>query len=140
MTYVVTETCVDCKFTSCVSVCPVDSFHELPDRLYINPETCIDCNACMDECPVEAIYPDMDVPDEMQDWIELNWRVYFYCFRKISKTGNILMHQAFPRLSKTPGKVRHSAPLLGGDTDNVLKEIGISAKQIQMLRKNKIIN
>ena len=54
--------------------------------------------------------------------------------------GNILIHQAFPRLSKTPGKVRHSAPLLGGDTDNVLKEIGISAKQIQMLRKNKIIN
>ena len=54
--------------------------------------------------------------------------------------GNILMHQAFPRLSKTPGKVRHSAPLLGGDTDSVLKEIGISAKQIKMLRKNKIIN
>ena len=54
--------------------------------------------------------------------------------------GNILMHQAFPRLSKTPGKVRHSAPLLGGDTDNVLKEIGITVKQIQMLRKNKIIN
>ena len=54
--------------------------------------------------------------------------------------GNILMHQAFPRLSKTPGKVRYSAPPLGGDTDNVLKEIGISVKQIQMLRKNKIIN
>ena len=54
--------------------------------------------------------------------------------------GNILMHQAFPRLSKTPGKVRHSAPLLGGDTDDVLKEIGISDKQINMLRKNKIIN
>ena len=54
--------------------------------------------------------------------------------------GNILMHQAFPRLSKTPGKVRHSAPQLGGDTDNVLKEIGISDKQIHMLKKNKIIN
>ena len=54
--------------------------------------------------------------------------------------GNILMHQVFPRLSKTPGKVRHSAPLLGGDTDDVLKEIGISDKQINMLRKNKIIN
>ena len=50
------------------------------------------------------------------------------------------MHQAFPRLSKTPGKIRHSAPSLGGDTDLVLKEIGISEKQIQMLRKNKIIN
>ena len=56
MTYVVTEKCVDCKFTSCVSVCPVDAFHETPDRLYINPETCIDCNACMDECPVEAVW------------------------------------------------------------------------------------
>ena len=67
MTYVVTEKCVDCKFTSCVSVCPVDAFHELPDRLYINPETCIDCNACMDECPVEAIYPDMDVPEDLQE-------------------------------------------------------------------------
>ena len=54
--------------------------------------------------------------------------------------GNVLMHQAFPRLSKTPGKIRHSAPSLGGDTDEVLKEIGISEKQIQMLRKNKIIN
>ena len=54
--------------------------------------------------------------------------------------GNVLMHQAFPRLSKTPGKIRHSAPSLGGDTDVVLKEIGISEKQIHMLRKNKIIN
>ena len=54
--------------------------------------------------------------------------------------GNILMHQAFPRLSKTPGKIRNSAPSLGDDTDFVLKEIGISEKQIQMLRKNKIIS
>ena len=54
--------------------------------------------------------------------------------------GNVLMHQAFPRLSKTPGKIRHSAPSLGGDTDLVLKEIGISENQILMLRKNKIIN
>ncbi len=54
--------------------------------------------------------------------------------------GNVLMHQAFPRLSKTPGKIRNSAPALGDDTDVVLKEIGLSDKQIQMLRKNKIIN
>ena len=78
MTYVVTEKCVDCKFTSCVSVCPVDAFHELPDRLYINPETCIDCNACMDECPVEAIFHDMDVPEELQEWIELNEKAEEY--------------------------------------------------------------
>ena len=54
--------------------------------------------------------------------------------------GNVLMHQTFPRLSKTPGKIRNSAPSLGYDTDVVLKEIGISEKQIQMLRKNKIIS
>jgi ferredoxin len=78
MSYVVTEKCVDCKFTSCVPVCPVDAFHELPDRLYINPETCIDCNACMDECPVVAIYPDMDVPEELQEWIELNEKAEDY--------------------------------------------------------------
>ena len=54
--------------------------------------------------------------------------------------GNVLMHQAFPRLSKTPGKIRNSAPALGDDTNAVLKEIGLSDKQIHMLRKNKIIN
>lgn len=72
MAYVVTEACVDCKFTTCVGVCPVDAFHETPDRLYINPDTCIDCNACVDECPVEAIYPDTDLPEEMEEWIDLN--------------------------------------------------------------------
>ena len=54
--------------------------------------------------------------------------------------GHVLMHQAFPRLSKTPGKIRNSAPALGDDTNVVLKEIGLSDKQIHMLRKNKIIN
>jgi ferredoxin len=78
MAYVVTEACVDCKFTTCVGVCPVDAFHETPDRLYINPDTCIDCNACVDECPVEAIYPDSDVPAEMEEWIELNEKAEDY--------------------------------------------------------------
>ena len=56
MTYVVTELCVDCKYTDCAAVCPVEAFHELPDRLYINADTCIDCDACVPECPVEAIF------------------------------------------------------------------------------------
>lgn len=72
MAYVVTENCVDCKYTSCASVCPVEAFHEAPDRLYINPETCIDCNACVPECPVEAIFPDYDVPEKWQHWTEEN--------------------------------------------------------------------
>jgi ferredoxin len=57
MTYVVVELCVDCKYTDCAAVCPVEAFHELPDRLYINADTCIDCDACVPECPVEASSP-----------------------------------------------------------------------------------
>jgi ferredoxin len=72
MTYVVTEDCVDCKYTDCAAVCPVEAFHELPDRLYINPETCIDCDACVPECPVEAIYSDTTVPEDLQEWTALN--------------------------------------------------------------------
>ena len=72
MAYVVTDNCIDCKYTSCVAVCPVEAFHEGPDRLYINPETCIDCNACVPECPVDAIFPDYDVPEQWKDAIEWN--------------------------------------------------------------------
>ena len=72
MTYVVTEPCIDCKYTDCAAVCPVEAFHETPDRLYINPETCIDCDACVPECPVEAIFADTTVPAEYQHWVALN--------------------------------------------------------------------
>ena len=54
--------------------------------------------------------------------------------------GNILMHQAFPRLSKTPGKVKSSAPSIGENTNEILKEIGLTKSQIKKLRDNKIIN
>ena len=57
-----------------------------------------------------------------------------------SEYGKILMHQAFPRLSKTPGKVINAAPSIGQNTDDVLKEIGITKQQIEKLRKKKIIS
>lgn len=72
MAYVITENCVDCKFTYCAAVCPVEAFHEAPDRLYINAETCIDCDACVSECPVQAIFPDYEVPDHLEAWIAEN--------------------------------------------------------------------
>lgn len=40
--------------------------------LYIEPTDCIDCDACRLECPVEAIFPEWDVPDEWKDFIQLN--------------------------------------------------------------------
>ncbi len=60
MTYVVTGVCVDCKHTSCVSVCPVDCFYEGENILVINPDECIDCGVCEPECPIDAIVPDTD--------------------------------------------------------------------------------
>ena len=72
MTYVVTGNCQKCRFTDCVVVCPVDCFHGDAEMLYIDPDSCIDCDACAPECPVEAIYPLEDVPDDQKEWIQIN--------------------------------------------------------------------
>ena len=72
MAYVVTENCIRCKYTDCVEVCPVDCFHEGPNFLVIDPEECIDCTLCIDECPVNAIYAIDDLPPEYQRFIALN--------------------------------------------------------------------
>ncbi len=72
MTFVVTENCIKCKYTDCVEVCPVDCFHEGPNFLVIDPEECIDCTLCEPECPVEAIYPEDDLPDDQREFFELN--------------------------------------------------------------------
>ena len=64
MTFVVTETCIRCKYTDCVAVCPVECFHEGPNFLVIDPEACIDCGVCVPECPVEAIVDENDLPPE----------------------------------------------------------------------------
>ena len=72
MTFVVTENCIRCKYTDCVDVCPVDCFHEGPNFLVIDPEECIDCQLCVAECPVNAIYAEDDVPPEMQVFVKLN--------------------------------------------------------------------
>lgn len=75
MTYVVTENCIQCKYTDCVDVCPVDCFVEGPNFLAINPDECIDCTLCVAECPAEAIFSEDDVPANQQHFIELNARL-----------------------------------------------------------------
>ena len=72
MTYVVTESCIRCKYTDCVDVCPVDCFREGPNFLVIDPDECIDCTLCVAECPVEAIFAEDDVPDDQQQFKALN--------------------------------------------------------------------
>ena len=72
MTYVVTESCIRCKYTDCVDVCPVDCFREGPNFLVIDPDECIDCTLCVAECPVEAIFAEDDVPADQQQFTALN--------------------------------------------------------------------
>jgi ferredoxin len=72
MAHVVCEPCHDCKYTDCVVVCPVDCFYEDGSMLYIDPMECICCEACVSECPVEAIFAETDVPARWQNYIALN--------------------------------------------------------------------
>lgn len=72
MATVVCEPCFGCKFTDCVVVCPVDAFREGEQMLFIHPDVCIDCGACVPECPVSAIYYEGDVPEPWREYIALN--------------------------------------------------------------------
>ena len=72
MTYVVTESCIKCKYTDCVEVCPVDCFYEGPEFLVIHPDECIDCGLCEPECPIEAIFADDELPNDQIEFVEIN--------------------------------------------------------------------
>ena len=77
MTYVITDACT--KSTSCIDVCPVDCIDgkdEDGSQLYINPETCIDCNLCVGACPNQAIFPAEEVPDRSRASIAVNYGHY----------------------------------------------------------------
>ena len=75
MTYVIAEPCIDEKEKSCIDVCPVDCIHETEHMLVIDPDECIDCGACEPECPVNAIFPEDQVPAEWADYtvIDATW-------------------------------------------------------------------
>ncbi len=81
MPFVITDPCIGTKDTACVDVCPVDCIHPRKDEeefeeaamLYIHPEECIDCGACVPACPVTAIYDSHDTtPDSQKDLIPAN--------------------------------------------------------------------
>ena len=72
MAFIVGDPCVKFKLTDCVEVCPVDCFYEGPNMLVINPDECIDCALCEPECPVDAIYAEDELPEDQQEFLELN--------------------------------------------------------------------
>jgi ferredoxin len=105
MTYVVTESCVKCKYTDCVDVCPVDAFREGPNFLAIDPDECIDCTLCVAECPVEAIFAEDDVPEDQRAFLQLNG--------ELSRQWKpIVMTRAAPRDADEWAKVKDKKELL----------------------------
>ena len=90
MTFVVTESCIRCKYTDCVDVCPTDAFREGPNFLVIDPDECIDCAVCVPECPVSAIYAEEDVPKDQQDFTPLNAELALK-WKTISRTKPALL-------------------------------------------------
>jgi len=80
MAWVITRLCRDCVDQACVDVCPVECIYaytgddqsKFPNQLYIHPEECIDCGACEPECPWEAIYEDVSVPEVLSEDTPLN--------------------------------------------------------------------
>ncbi len=86
MARVVTEPCIGCKSGECVEVCPVDCFFDIGNMLVINPEECIDCAACEDVCPVEAIVPDDDANEK---WININAETDFDSAKHVTSQEEI---------------------------------------------------
>ena len=71
MAYVIAEPCIDVKDRACVDECPVDCIYEGPRMLYIQPDECVDCDACVPVCPVTAIFAEDDVPPEWKSFVDV---------------------------------------------------------------------
>jgi NAD-dependent dihydropyrimidine dehydrogenase PreA subunit len=84
MTYVIAEPCFNVKDQACVPACPVDCIHAEKDAagqiigkcLYIAPDECIDCGACVEPCPVQAIFPQDELPEKWKFYTEINAKFF----------------------------------------------------------------
>jgi ferredoxin len=120
MPFIITDPCIDTKDTACVDVCPVDCIHPRKDEaefaaanmLYIHPEECIDCGACVPACPVAAIYESIDAtPSHQKDLIEANAIYRLGDADAMAKAEAIVeAHRtAQPELMAIPGPERQAA-------------------------------
>ncbi|CAM4103948.1 MULTISPECIES: ferredoxin FdxA [Vibrio] len=72
MAFVVTDNCIQCKYTDCVAVCPADAFYEGPNFMVISPIECIDCGLCVPECDAQAIFQEDELTPDQEVFIALN--------------------------------------------------------------------
>lgn len=104
MAFVITDACIRCKYTDCVDVCPVDCFREGPNTLVIDPDECIDCELCVPQCPIDAIFSIEDLPEDKKEFIEIN--------AELSKTWPAIVTRKDPLpdaedWKNIPNKVEH---------------------------------
>lgn len=130
MTFVITETCIGTQDQACVSVCPVDCIHFEPGVdaiLYINPTDCIDCGACQPACPVNAIFPEADVPADQQKFIEIN--SLWYADRPAARAavGNVPITATVAK--KEPGSA--AAPAASPEADPATVDSGYVAPELR---------
>ena len=78
MTYIITQNCVDLLDKTCIGECPVDCIYEGERMLYIHPDECVDCGACVPVCPVDAIYYERDLPRELSEYHRVNVEFFSY--------------------------------------------------------------
>lgn len=76
MAFVISEPCIGVKDKACLPVCPCDCIHEGEQMLYIDPEACIDCQACADVCPTQAIFQQDELPEKWKYFREINARFF----------------------------------------------------------------
>ncbi|MCB1461343.1 MAG: ferredoxin family protein [Nitratireductor sp.] len=109
MTYVVTDSCINCKFTDCVEVCPVDCFYEGENFLVIHPDECIDCGVCEPECPVDAIRADTETG--MDQWLAINAKLAELWPNINTKKEPMADHEAW---AEKADKLEHLSEAPGG--------------------------
>jgi ferredoxin len=117
MPHYVAEPCIKCRYTECVTVCPVDCFYEGANMLVIRPEDCIDCGACIPMCPVSAIYPEDDLPAKWESYKELNEKFSHLWPRLSQRRGPLFDAEKFEKvtgkavmLDERPGEGDPPAP------------------------------
>ena len=120
MAFIITDPCISTKDTACVDVCPVGCIHPRKDEpefeqspmLFIHPEECIDCGACVPACPVSAIYDSPEAtPDTQKDLIDAN-AVYRVGDPAAFATATNMVNahiSAHPELMNIPGTERAAA-------------------------------
>ncbi|MEW5851896.1 MAG: ferredoxin family protein [Myxococcota bacterium] len=73
MAYVITQKCLGEVYAACQAVCPADCIHagkyQNQSFMVIDPDECIDCSACLPECPIGAI---VATEEEDPEWAEIN--------------------------------------------------------------------